>query len=52
MPHKEVAKNKLYLRLANKNKSLRWVKEHRQWTEENWGGKVLWTDESKFEVFG
>ena len=25
--------------------------KHRQWTTENWK-KVLWTDESKFEIFG
>ena len=24
--------------------------KHRQWTTENWK-KVLWTDESKFEIF-
>jgi hypothetical protein len=29
-----VAKKKPYLRLANKNKILRWAKEHRHWTEE------------------
>ena len=29
-----VAKKKSYLRLANKNKRLRWAKEHRHWTEE------------------
>jgi hypothetical protein len=29
-----VAKKKPYLRLANKNKRLRWAKEHRHWTEE------------------
>jgi hypothetical protein len=29
-----VAKKKPYLRLANKNKTLRWAKEHRHWTEE------------------
>ena len=46
-----VAKKKPYLRLANKRKRLRWAKEHRHWTEEDWK-KVLWTDESKFEVFG
>uniref|UniRef100_A0AAY5K0X9 Paired domain-containing protein n=1 Tax=Esox lucius TaxID=8010 RepID=A0AAY5K0X9_ESOLU len=45
-----VAKKKPYLRLANKKKRLRWAKEHRHWTEEDWK-KVLWTDESKFEVF-
>ncbi|XP_073491836.1 uncharacterized protein [Aquarana catesbeiana] len=38
-----VAKKKPYLRLANKRKRLRWAKEHRQWTEEDWK-KVLWTD--------
>ena len=44
-----VEKKKPYLRLANKKKRLRWPKEHRHWTEEDWK-KVLWTDESKFEV--
>jgi hypothetical protein len=29
-----LAKKKLYLRLANKNKILRWAKEHRHRTEE------------------
>ena len=29
-----VAKKKPYLRLTNKNKILRWAKEHRHWTEE------------------
>ena len=29
-----VAKKKPYLRLANKNKILRWAKVHRHWTEE------------------
>ena len=46
-----VAKKKPYLRLVNKRKRLRWAKEHRHWTEEDWK-KGLWTDESKFEVFG
>uniref|UniRef100_A0A3B1IXD5 Transposase Tc1-like domain-containing protein n=1 Tax=Astyanax mexicanus TaxID=7994 RepID=A0A3B1IXD5_ASTMX len=46
-----VAKKKPYLRLANKRKRLRWAKEHRHWTEEDWK-KVLWTNEYKFEVFG
>jgi hypothetical protein len=39
-----------YLRLAYKNKRLRWATEHRHWTEEDWK-KVLWTNESKFELF-
>ena len=46
-----VAKKKPYLRLANKRKILRLAKEHRHWTEEDWK-TVLWTDKSKFEVFG
>ena len=46
-----VAKKKPYLRLANKRKRLRSAKEHRYCTEEDWK-KGLWTDESKFEVFG
>ena len=31
-----VAKKKPYPRLANKRKRLRWAKEHRHWTEEDW----------------
>ena len=30
----KVAKKKPYLRLANKDKRLRWAKAHRHWTEE------------------
>ena len=30
------AKKKSHLRLANKNKKLRWAKEHRHWAEEDW----------------
>ena len=36
-----VAKKKTYLRLANKNKRLRWAKEHRHWTEEDWEKSVM-----------
>ena len=39
-----VAKKKPYFRLANKKKRLRWAKEHRHWTEEDW--------KKVFEVFG
>jgi hypothetical protein len=46
-----VAKKKPYLRLSNKKKRLRWAKEHRHWTKEDWK-RVLWTDEYKFEVYG
>ena len=35
----------------NMKKRLAWAMKHRQWTTENWK-KVLWTDESKFEIFG
>ena len=46
-----VAKKRPYLRLANERKILRWAKEHRHRTAEDWK-KMLSTDESKFEVFG
>ena len=39
------------LRIGNKKKRLQWTIDHQNWTEEDWG-KVLWTDESKFELFG
>ena len=39
------------LRRVNKMKRLRWAKEHKNWTMEEWQ-KVFWTDESKFEIFG
>ena len=46
-----VAARKPLLRRQNKKKRLAWAKKHRQWTTEDWK-KVLWTDESKFEIFG
>lgn len=46
-----VAKKKTFFRRGNKQKRLKFVKEHENWTEEDWK-KVLWTDESKFEMFG
>ena len=36
-----MAKKKPYLRLANKRKRLRWAKEHRHWTEEDWKKSVM-----------
>ena len=45
-----VAKKKTYLRLANEKKRIRWAKDQRHWTEEDWK-KVLRTDKSTFEVF-
>ncbi|KMQ83819.1 paired box protein and transposase domain containing protein [Lasius niger] len=46
-----VAVRKPLLRKVNKVKRLEWAKKHRDWAFEDWA-KVLWTDESKFEVFG
>lgn len=46
-----VATKKPLLRPQNKKKRLAWAKKHQDWTIEQWN-KVLWTDESKFEIFG
>lgn len=46
-----VAVRKPLLRPQNKRKRLQWAQSHKDWTIEQWG-KVLWTDESKYEVFG
>ncbi len=46
-----VAVKKPLLNKANKLKRLHWAKQHKDWTLEDWK-KVLWTDESKFELFG
>ena len=35
----------------NKKKRLAWAKKHEQWTLDQWKS-VLWSDESKFEIFG
>ena len=45
------AVRKPLLRIGNKKKRLQWAIDHQNWTEEDWG-KELWTDESKFELFG
>ena len=45
-----VAVRKPFVRWQNKKKRLAWAMKHHQWTTENWK-KVLWTDESKFEIF-
>lgn len=49
--HGRVAVRKPLLRKINKQKRLQWALKHRNWTQAQWE-KVLWTDESKFEVFG
>ncbi|CAK9796236.1 Transposable element Tc1 transposase [Anthophora quadrimaculata] len=46
-----IAARKPFLRLANKKKRLAWAVAHKDWTLDQWK-KVLWTDESKFEIFG
>lgn len=46
-----IAAKKPYLRPINKLKRLQWAKAHKNWTTDQWK-KVLFTDESKFEIFG
>ena len=46
-----VAVKKPLLRTQNKKKRLQWAILYKDYTAEDWE-KVLWTDESKFEVFG
>lgn len=46
-----VAVRKPLLRPQNKKKRMQWALFHRDWTEDDFK-KVLWTDESKFQVFG
>lgn len=46
-----VAVRKPLLRPQNRKKRLEWALRHQHWTEEDFKN-VLWTDESKFEIFG
>lgn len=46
-----VAARKPLLRQQNVAKRLAWAKYHKDWTITQWK-KVLWSDESKFEIFG
>lgn len=46
-----VAARKPLLRQQNKIKRLAWAKNHKNWTEDQWK-QVLFSDESKFEIFG
>lgn len=45
------AVKKPLLRSVNKKKRLQWARAHKHWTIADWN-KVLWSDESKFEIFG
>ncbi|CAJ0966938.1 unnamed protein product [Ranitomeya imitator] len=49
--HGKIAARKPVLRTGNKQKRLVWAKEHKEWTLDQWKS-VLWSDESKFEIFG
>lgn len=49
--HGRIATRKPLLRRGNKQKRLHWAKSHKNWTVEDFK-KVLWSDESKFEIFG
>ena len=49
--HGRVAAKKPYLQRGNKAKRLNYARKHRNWGAEKWQ-QVLWTDESKFEIFG
>ena len=45
-----IAAKKPLLKEKNRVKRLKFAKEHKKWTKEDWY-QVLWTDESKFERF-
>lgn len=49
--HGRVAVRKPLLRRGNRAKRLQWARNHLDWSVEDWK-KVLWSDESKYEVFG
>ncbi|CAJ0955790.1 unnamed protein product [Ranitomeya imitator] len=49
--HGKIAARKPLLRTGNKQERLVWAKEHKEWTLDQWKS-VLWSDESKFEIFG
>jgi len=46
-----VAIKKPLLRQQNKRKRLQWARDHKNWSRQQWD-TVLWSDESKFEIFG
>lgn len=49
--YEKISAKKPLLQQQNKRKRLKWAKHHENWTREDWE-KVLWTDESKIEVYG
>ncbi|OXA56016.1 Transposable element Tc1 transposase [Folsomia candida] len=46
-----VARKKPFISKRNQLKRLQWAKDHAAWTTDDWK-RVLWTDESKFNMFG
>ncbi len=46
-----IAAKKPLLKDKNRVKCLKFAKEHKKWTKEDWH-KVLWSEESKSEQFG
>lgn len=46
-----VAIKKPLLRKGNRQKRKQYAMDHKNWTENDWN-QVLWTDESRFEIFG
>ncbi len=46
-----VAKRKPLLTSRHKADRIQWARDHAHWTEDDWNS-VLWTDESKFTIFG
>ena len=49
--HGQTSAKKPLLKDTNNKKRLAWDKKHEQWTLDQWK-YVLWSDESKFEIFG
>ena len=49
--HGWITSKKSLLKDTNKKKRLSWAKKHEQSTLDRWKS-VLWSDESKFEIFG
>ncbi|MDF4290226.1 transposase, partial [Vibrio parahaemolyticus] len=49
--HGQIAARKPLLRRGKKQKRFVWAKKHKEWTLDQWKS-VLWSDESKFEIFG
>ena len=48
--HGQIDAKKPLLKDTNKKKRLTWANKHQQWTIGRWKS-VLWSDESKFEIF-